>query len=143
LAPLNPDPTMTAEERMALLKQWHDAQAAMKYWTDVEMTLRKQVVDAFFADTAANIVDLGGGWQLSGTFTMRHDVKDSPELRTLVGQFMAHAETAATGAELLRWKPSLGVKAWKALPAWGMKLMVPHVTSKPNAPAIELLPPKA
>ena len=133
---------MTDADKLELLKQWHHARDMAKAWTDHEMMLRKQLVPAFFADTAANTVDVGHGYTLRGSFTMRHEVKDSPELRELVANFIAYPETSDVGHKLLKWHPRLSVTAWKSLPAWGAKLTLPFVTSTPNPPAIELLPPK-
>lgn len=129
--------------QLVLIQQWHAAKQQLAAAEALERDLRSQVVFTMFGDygDGTRRADIGNGYELSNVNNTRHEVKDSPELRQLIRNFVAHEPTATLGAALIKDKPRLSVRAYKALPPWGVKLMHPHVTTIPQLPQLSIIPP--
>lgn len=136
-------PPMTPDQ-LALLQKWHAVQAQLREMEAYERELRNAVVQQFFGDYGDGTKSqaVGNGYTLRNVNTTRWDVKDSPELRQLVHNFVHYGETSAAGSALLKNKPRMSLTAFKQLPQWGRDMMTPHVTATPQLPQLSIIPPK-
>lgn len=135
---------MLTPDQVHLLQTWHHAAATAAQWIEYERKCRDAFVAATFPDDDDGTfrADAGNGYSVKLLRTTRLDVADVPPMRQLVNKFAAFGETSDAGQALLKWKPRLSVRAYKALPSWGRAMMDQYVTSTPNAPQLELIAPK-
>ena len=131
-------------DQLDLVQRWHAAKQRLDAAALEEGALRAAVDYAMFGSNGdgSRTTDIGNGYKLRSINTTRYDVKDSPELRQLVRNFTAYEATADIGKALLKDKPRLSLRAYKALPQWGVNLMVPFVTSTPNVVQLSIIPPE-
>lgn len=107
-----------------------------------ELELRKRIFgEAFPAPTegsAQNKLPLADGWILQGDYKINRSVDEAT-----VVSFRAMGDNVATIVDsVIKWKPELKLKEWKALDAETRKLLAEMVIEKPGTPALEVKLPK-
>lgn len=107
-----------------------------------ELALRKRIFDeAFPAPTegsANNKMPLSEGWILQGDYKINRTVDEA----TVVSFRAMGDNVAAIVDSVIKWKPELKLKEWKALDAETRKLLAEMVIEKPGTPALEVKLPK-
>jgi len=138
-----PAPT---QEMFDLLTQWTDAAAALemaKKITTHEMTLRLQVMDAFFPSHVEGAAkhELPHGWVLKGTAKLNREIDETALPAILETMREAGFKTDA----LIEMKPVLQLKVYRELAAISLTAIAifdEALTIKPAAPTLELVAPK-
>lgn len=107
-----------------------------------ELALRKRIFEEAFPTPAEgaerNKMSLGEGWILQGDYRI-HRTVDEAMVATLRGM----GDNVATIVDgVIRWKPELKLKEWKALDADTRKLLAEIVVEKPGTPTLEVKLPK-
>ncbi len=135
---------MEYDEQMLLLKQWNEAVAKVELVAKPEiadeMRLRKLVMAEFFPDAkeGVNSRDMGMGWVLKGTLKIERKLDEAalPAVKESLRAIGVNADT------LVRYKPELETKVYKALSEQAQKVFDAALTIKPGSPTMELLAPK-
>lgn len=107
-----------------------------------ELALRSRIFgEAFPAPTegsANNKMPLDEGWILQGDYKINRNVDEA-----MVVALRAMGDNVATIVDsVIKWKPELKLKEWKALDAETRKLLAEMVIEKPGTPALEVKLPK-
>lgn len=107
-----------------------------------ELALRNRIFgEAFPAPTegsAGNKMPLDEGWILQGDYKINRTVDEA-----MVHALRGMGDNVATIVDgVIRWKPELKLKEWKALDADTRKLLAEMVIEKPGTPTLEVKLPK-
>lgn len=131
-------------ELLALLKQWSEAKAEVAAICAPiiakEMKLRKQLFAmAFPAPTeGTNNVDLPHGWKVKATYKLDRKIDEA----SLPAVLETLRKLDVVADALVRYKPEIDTKAYKALSEPNRAVFDSCLTIKPASPTIELIPPK-
>lgn len=133
-------------EQTVLFAHWSAALAALpkaKEAIENEMKLRKEMMATFFPEPVegVNTLDLEQGWVLRANYKIDRKI-DEAMLPTVNAQLR---EIGVNPDPLVRYKPELDTKAYKALVQINpiaAKVFDDAMTSKPASPILELKAPK-
>jgi len=138
--------TLTEAQKF-ILSEWEKAKAALEVAKEVEMTLRNEVVAAFWpngADEGTTRVPLANGYSLKYVRKINHTLGDNEEVEK------ALADIAALGPEgkfiakrLVGWTPKLYLTEYRQLDGQYKKIIDKVITTKDAAPSLEIVEPKA
>lgn len=107
-----------------------------------ELELRKHIfAQSFPAPTegsSGNKMPLAEGWILQGDYKINRTVDEAT-----VASLRAMGDNVASLVDsVVRWKPELNLKVWKAMAEEDRKLLAEMVIEKPGTPALEVKLPK-
>lgn len=137
---------MTETEKRTLLIEWSMAKQKLpeaKVITDKEMSLRKQVMEAYFPAPVegVNTCQLEAGWELKATYKIDRKIDEAalPAINIKLREMEVNPDP------LVKLKPALDTSAYKTLVQTNpeaAKVFEQAMTSKPASPSLELKPPK-
>lgn len=122
----------------ALLQQWNEAQEKLKELKVEEMKLRKRIFSLFFPNAVegANTYDLANGYKLKGTSKITRKI-DEAALEAVMAKM-----PRGSVDHLIKFKPSLVTKNYKALLPAQKKIIDEAIISSPGSPTISIVEPK-
>jgi hypothetical protein len=122
------------------LNDWYDLQSKLAIIKDQEMELRKKIFSAYFPSPTegVNTAPLSEGWVIKGTHKITRSID---EAMLLAKQDELLKEGIAIN-DLIRRKPELNLKAYKALPDRASLLFSQVLDIKPGSPSLEIVKPK-
>jgi hypothetical protein len=122
------------------LVEWGCVALQLKELSKYEMDLRKKVFGNFFKDPVegANTVEFPDGSKLKGTYKINRNL-DEASVPAVSQQL---AEIGVSPDSIFVPKFSLSTKGLKSLGEQGRLIAEAAFTSKPGAPALELVAPK-
>lgn len=132
------------QENQALytkIGEWNALQRQLTKLKDDEMRLRKEIFAACFPDPTEGTmkVDMPEGWALKGVYKLTRSIDEAALPAVLSELHKRHVNTDT----FLRYKPTLDLKAYRALdPRW-QEIFEQALEIKPGAPTLEIIPPKA
>jgi hypothetical protein len=132
---------MIAEELYTKIGRWNELQAQLVTIKDQEMKLRREIFAAGFpAPTeGTNKLELPEGWTMKATYKLNRSL-DEAALPAVLAELRKHKVNTE---ELVSYKPSLSLSAYKKLdPRW-VAILDQVVTTTPGAPTLELVAPKS
>jgi hypothetical protein len=132
---------MIAEELYTKIGRWNELQAQLVTIKDQEMKLRREIFAACFpAPTeGTNKLELPEGWTMKATYKLNRSL-DEAALPAVLAELRKHKVNTE---ELVSYKPSLSLSAYKKLdPRW-VAILDQVVTTTPGAPTLELVAPKS
>lgn len=125
---------------LAKLTLWQQTKAQAEQFTATERRLREELFSAAFPAPAegTNNIDLPEGWKLKGVLKIN---------RTLDEAALPAVMEAVRGMNfnpdpLVKYKPELALRDYKALPENVRYVFDAALTIKPGLPTIELVAPK-
>ena len=136
--------TLTPAQQEALAA-WHSAEAAAVEARKViarEQEARKAAIVALApllgTDEGTAYADVGDGWKIKRTqsYSRKIDVSVVESLREPLKQYHVKLDS------LIDWKPSLVTKQYRELTAEAKAIFDSCLTTTPNMPTIEIVPPK-
>lgn len=131
---------MKREELFAKIGEWNTLQTQLEAIKAQEMKLRKEIFDASFPSPTEGVNDfeLPEGWKLKGTYKLTRNI-DEAALPAVLTELRKHKVNTDA---LLRYKPSLDIKAYRALDPKYRTIFEQAMEIKPGAPSLELVAPK-
>lgn len=129
-------------EQTNLLRKWQCAATELDQIKQTEMQLRKLIVDTFFDPELAvgtQNLELENGYKLKAEKRENYTLKNSNgETDEMLKKFPPEVAKL-----LVRWKPELNLKNYKALsqPEY-FAYFDGCLEIKPGAPSLEIIPPK-
>jgi hypothetical protein len=131
-------------EFLLLLKEWTELKQRIetecKPLIEQEMALRKTIFTQAFPKPTegTNSEDLPEGWVIKGVYKLERKIDPDvlPAIRAELQKQEVNLDT------LIRWKPELETKAYKALNETARAIFDNALTIKPSSPTLELHPPK-
>lgn len=127
-------------EFLAKLATWQQAKTQAEHFTATEKRLREELFSVAFPTPVegTNNTELPEGWKLKGVLKMN---------RTLDPALLDTIKEAVRGMgfnpdPLVKYKPELVLKDYKALPDNVRHVFDGALTIKPGMPTIELIAPK-
>ena len=137
---------MTETEKRLLLIEWSMAKQKLpeaKAIADKEMSLRKQVMEAYFPTPVegVNTCQLESGWEMKATYKIDRKIDEAafPAINAKLREMGVNPDP------LVKLKLDLVTAAYKSLVQINpeaAKVFDQAMTSKPASPSIELKPPK-
>ena len=134
----------------ALLLQWEAAATALATAKEIELNLRKSVVEAFYPaehdDSRAEgtrSLDLGNGFKLKAVFKMNRRIDIGKVNDALECIENVDAEGRFIAERIIRFKPELDKKEYDTCPAKYRRFIDEILTISPATPALEIIEPKA
>lgn len=142
------------EARDRLIQNWQDAQKTLERAKEVEMNLRKEVVDFTFDPTKTSgteTIELGNDYKLKAvkkvTYGFREDGEgkiDRKGIELALSRIENNSPAGAYIAEhLVKWNPSLSLTEYKKLDDKDKAAIDAVIVTKEGAPTLELVEPKA
>ena len=144
LVTITPEQEEVNRHKYALLQLWQEARDAVamtaKPMIEREQELRKEVAALFFdaPEEGTNTLDLAQGWKLKLGYKLDRKL-DEAALPAVCEQLRAVGFNPDT---LLRYKPELEIKSYRALDASTKAVFDAALTTKPASPTLELVAPK-
>jgi hypothetical protein len=145
-----PLPTLTNEEKDALILAWTTAKKEFDEAKAAEHACRQALVIAFFDTTkleGSDTVDIGYGYGLKIKRELAYNAtNEERETESLLNAIGPIDYTLAT--ELIRWKPDVAVKVYRKVAILAeahptiKAAMTRAITIKPGMPQLEMVPPK-
>lgn len=135
---------MLTPESLELLKQWAEQKDKLATIcapiVAEEMRLRKLVFAIAFPSPVegTNDVDIPNGWKIKGTYKLDRKL-DEAALPIALAELRKQNVVTET---LIRYKPEIETKAYKALSDANRMILEQAMTIKPASPTLELIPPK-
>jgi hypothetical protein len=138
---------MTNQERDVLIQNWLDAKAASAAAVELERALRQQVMSAFYPEQQPEKgtfnQELGNGYKLKFGFKQNLNLN-----ATLVNETLSEIERTGEDGKfvaerLVKFKPELSLTEYANLSEAHRRIIDRIVTTKPAAPTIEFVEPKA
>jgi len=122
------------------LNEWFLAQEELAKIKDREMALRKRIARTYFPNPVegTNTAPLSEGWVMKLTHKIDRKL-DIPVLTNLADEFLK-AELPL--GMLVKNKPELDLKAYRALPDEKRAMFERAMTIKPGSPSLEIVKPK-
>lgn len=143
-----PSAPTDAYNRDEVLVKWQEAKKMKESITEIEMFLRKTIVEREFADAkkGTSRVALGNGWQLkavkketlSVTKNEADDANPYSHLPGIMGQL-----PPAIAAKIIKWKPEVDTKTYAALTDAERLIVNQFVLLKDGSPDLVIEEPKA
>ena len=135
--------TIDTPEFLAMLKEWDETKtriAAVAIDVENEMKLRKQIFALAFPTPkeGVNTADLPGNWKIKGTYKLDRKV-DEAALPAVQAQLR---EQGINPDPLIKFKPEVVTKDYRALTEDARKIFDQAITTKPASPTVELVAPK-
>lgn len=137
-------PKMTADQAMSELWRWHQLKehiaATVKPLVEQEMELRKAMFEFFFGPKpkeGTTRIELKEGWAVKAVYELDRQFDEA----AMPAVFAKLPEGSAD--YLVRQKPVLITKVYKEMPEDLREVLDECVITKPKAPTLELIPPKA
>lgn len=130
---------MLTPEQNKLVQDWYAADRNQRHWKDVENQLRIEVVKLTNPDKVSGVenIEIENGWKL--TVTKGEDYKlenGHGELEDILDEF-----DESIAKLIVRWKPELVVKNYKALELEQQSKLGAVLTIKPSSPQVKIVPP--
>lgn len=130
-----------------ILEEWEAAAKALANAKEREMELRLQVEQTWFQghkDEGTENIALQNGFKLKAVFKLNRSMAPKEQVEQILDQIEAlDAEGAFLADRIVRWKPELDKKEYDNLDPKYKVLIDKVITTKPGAPAIEIIEPKA
>lgn len=127
-------------EYLAKLTLWQQTKAQAEQLVATEKRLREELFSVAFPAPVegTNNVDLPEGWKLKGVLKINRTLDEAalPAVMDAVRGMNFNSD------RLVRYKPELALKDYKALPENVRHVFDAALTIKPGLPTIELVPPK-
>jgi hypothetical protein len=132
---------MTQEELFTKIGRWNELQSQLSSIKDQEMKLRKEIFDACFPNPTegTNKTDMPEGWSLKGTYKLTRSL-DEAALPAVLTELHKHKVRTD---DVVVYKPSLSMTGFKKLDDKWQHVLEQAMVTKPGAPTLELIPPKA
>jgi hypothetical protein len=129
------------EVTMADVHLWYEMQEQLAKLKVNEMLLRKRIVAKFFPTPkeGVNSHPLEAGWVMKADCGIDRKIEEAV-LTTLKPAFK---EAKISVDKLVRWKPELAVKEYRALNEEQRHLFDQALIIKPSSPQLEIVLPKA
>ena len=136
-------PLQEQKEFIEKLAEWHKLKTEVALLTNKERDARAEIFGLAFPEPTEgrsdNKLDLGTGYVLQGDHKITRTVEEEA-----IKKLMKKPKSRA--AELLehviRWKPELKTKEWKALLPADRKLIAEVVVEKPGMASLDITQPK-
>lgn len=130
---------LTPEEANEVLSKWDNLAQELKAVKKKELELRNLLFAHFFEapKEGTNTIELGNGWKLKAAYKFTRTL-DKASLLSALQQMPEGSED-----KLVDYKPSLKLAEYRKLPEDLVKLFDEAVITKPGAPALEIVAPKA
>lgn len=123
------------------MSEWFDLTQQLETIKARELQLRNELFAESFADpvegAAHNKRELGDGWILQGDYKINRTIDQA-----VVSTLAKGDNTAPLIDKLIRYKPELVLKEWKALSDEDKVLVADMVTEKPGTPGLKIVKPK-
>lgn len=138
-------------QRDALLIQWQEAKKTLDAAKEIEMQLRKRVVTEVYNFDENELregtenVELGNGFKLKAVFKTNYTLnnKDNNVDKMLCKLEAAGPEGKFVAERLVKFKPELSVAEYKKLDVKMRRIADLVISTKPAAPTLEIVAPKA
>lgn len=127
-----------------IIKQWHEAQAALEAAKQREKELRHIIHATLFDSciTGTHKVELGHGFVLKCIGKTNYTV-DEGKINEVYNRLKtSFAEGEYVFQDLFKWKPTLSTGSYNKLSGEMKAIVDMAITSKPGTPTIELVEPK-
>jgi hypothetical protein len=125
---------------LAKLTLWQQTKAQVEQLTATERRLREELFGAAFPAPieGTNNAELPEGWKLKGVLKINRTIDEAalPAVKEAVRGMNFNPDP------LVKYKPELVLKDYKALPENVRHVFDAALTIKPGLPTIELVPPK-
>ncbi len=135
---------MLTPESLDLLKQWAEQKDKLATICEPivaeEMRLRKLVFALAFPTPVegTNDLDLPNGWKIKGTYKLDRKLDEA----ALPAVLETLRQQGVVADSLIRRKPEIDTKAYRALSDANRLIFEQAMTIKPASPTLELNPPK-
>lgn len=122
------------------LEAWYKADQELKALKSKEMLLRRRIFNGLFIDPkeGTNNHELGDGYVLKGKRTINREV----EMSTFLAMREELPQHGITPGVIVRWKPELVVKEYRALTDEQRAFFERCLIIKDGAPGLEIVLPK-
>lgn len=138
-------------QRDALLIQWQEAKKTLDAAKEIEMQLRKRVVTEVYNFSENELregtenVELGNGFKLKAVFKTSYTLnnKDNAVDKMLCKLEASGPEGKFIAERLVKFKPELSVAEYKRLDTKERRIADLVISTKPAAPTLEIVAPKA
>ena len=123
------------------IAKWNDLQAQLAAVKSQEASLRSEVFAALFDNNkyelkeGVNKLDLPDGWSIQATHKLNYSL-DEAALPSVLEQL------GSAGADLVKYKPSLTLPAYRKLDDKQAAILSQALTVKPGTPSMKLIAPK-
>lgn len=138
--------TITKEQK---LQDWEETAKKAKYYKDLEMQYRKEVLYDFFeyeGDDRKGTTNfpLGGGCKLKAKFNLYYKLENKEgETLDMLDELASSSDDGQFVSErLVNWKPELSVSEYNKLSPEQKKIVDRVLTVTPGTPSIEIVYPK-
>lgn len=133
---LIPDNPVTQKD----LEEWYVLQDKIAKLKASEMLLRTKIFKFFFPTPVegTNTAELPDGFALKGQYKIQRDI-DQGAFEALKDRLR---EAGINADKLVRWKPELTMKEYRALTEEERQLADQFLIVKPGAPSLEIVQPK-
>ncbi len=139
--------------RDALLVSWQDSKIALERAKELEMQLRKQIVDFAFdpnKQSGTENVELGNGYKLKAVKTLRYSfVKNADNKldKAAIDKALAKIEKDGAVGELIaerlvKWTPDLSLTEYKLLSEKHKLIIDSVIVTTEGSPTLEIVEPK-
>jgi hypothetical protein len=121
------------------LQRWAELEERLEEIKATELALRNEIFSEIFAEPkeGKNVAPLENGWKLEGTLRYNRsideaalaNVSEMPGMRKIV-------------AAVIKYKPSLDMRTYKALADGSRLALDTCITAKPGTPSLKIVGPK-
>lgn len=129
------------QDLSAKIQLWQATKDQADMLAEQEMKLRKELFAEVFPEPkeGVNHFELGNGYKLDGDYKINRNM-DEAALPAVLAELRARQVNTDT---LVKYKPSLSISAYKALPDDMRLLFDQCLEIKPGSPSLKIVAPKA